>query len=995
MNNTTSKLNLARVYSILLGLMIMIPVLAQQSIDFKGTVLDEYGDPIIGVNITVNGTTDGTTSDIDGNFGLNLKSDAILTLTYIGYDKTVFNVNGKKSATITMKESSIALNEVVAIGYGSQTKKELTGSIASVKAEDFVKGVVANPMGLVQGKVAGLNIIKKGGGDPAQNNYEVQLRGIGSLKGNQEPLYIIDGVAGGDLSSIQPSEIESIDVLKDGSAAAIYGTRANHGVILITTKRGQEGKATIEYNGGVSTSMISNKLRVLNAAEYREHIGGDLGSETDWLDAITRTPLKTYHNVSMSGGTKDFTYRSAISYRFMEGLALKSDFQEINARFAANQKALNNVLEVAYDFNYTSSNKTWVDYSNFNQALQVNPTQPIYADPSSANYEKYNGYYESDAFAGHYWNPVADINNTDSKEKYKVFLGSVRATVNITDYLKFTTFYTLQQQGMWNGKYQSRYSRRVEGKNGVASQSQANNQSQTIENTLQYLNSWGKSNFSAIIGQSYQYNEFSSFNANNSNFPIDGLSYNNLGIGENLKTGNDQLMGMGSSKYSDKLASFFARVVYNYDQKYFLNLSARMEGSSKFGPKADKNLGRWGLFPAISGSWRLSEEGFINDLGIFDDLKLRVGYGVTGNMPTESYLYLMRVGQTGEPLYSNGQFVRPWGATSNINEYIKWEKKAEYNIGIDFAILKNRLRGTVDAYMRNTTDLLWEYDVPVPPYPTGKKWDNYGEMQNKGIEIGLFGDILKNKNYSLSVNLVAAKNVNEVVKITGGEYAENNPGYMNVGFISAGAGETGNYVMRLQQGHPIGNFYGWKYYGINSKGQWVFETPDGGYTTSPLESQKQILGNALPDFTYGFGINASYKNFDLSVNFRGQFGGLIFNESRYFYENKIGGNNVLYSAIDPNNEASKLNDIRRFSDFYLEDATFLKCSDLTLGYNIPTAGKYIKMARVFVNCQNVFTLTKYTGVDPEVSMNGLTPGFDSRSYYPAERSFEFGASFVF
>ena len=309
---------------------------------------------------------------------------------------------------------------------------------------------------------------------------------LACLKGNQEPLYIIDGVAGGDLSSIQPSEIESIDVLKDGSAAAIYGTRANHGVILITTKRGQEGKATIEYNGGVSTSMISNKLRVLNAAEYREHIGGDLGSETDWLDAITRTPIKTYHNVSMSGGTKDFTYRSAISYRFMEGLALKSDFQEINARFAANQKALNNVLEVAYDFNYTSSNKTWVDYSNFNQALQVNPTQPIYADPSSANYEKYNGYYESDAFAGHYWNPVADINNTDSKEKYKVFLGSVRATVNITDYLKFTTFYTLQQQGMWNGKYQSRYSRRVEGKNGVASQSQANNQSQTIENTLQY-----------------------------------------------------------------------------------------------------------------------------------------------------------------------------------------------------------------------------------------------------------------------------------------------------------------------------------------------------------------------------------------------------------------------------------------------------------------------------------------------------------------------------
>ena len=995
MKYTIFKYDSLRAFFLITGLMFLLPAFAQQNINFKGTVVDDFGDPLIGVNVQVEGTTDGTTTDFDGNFTLGVNSNSVLILTYVGYDKTEFKVDGKKSAIIKLKESSIALNEVVAIGYGSQTKKELTGSIASVKAEDFVKGVVANPMGLVQGKVAGLNIIKKGGGDPAQNNYEVQLRGVGSLKGNSEPLYIIDGVAGGDLSSIQSSEIESIDVLKDGSAAAIYGTRANHGVILITTKRGKAGQSSIEYNGGVSTSTISNKLRVLNASEYREYMGGDLGADTDWLDAITRTPIKTYHNVALSGGTENFSYRSAISYRYMEGLAVKSDYEEINARFAANQKALNNLLEVAYDFNYTSSKKNWVDYDNFNQALQLNPTQPIYADPSSANYEKYNGYYESDAFAGHYWNPVADIDNTESHEKYKVFLGSVRASLNLTKNLKFTSFYTLQQQGKWNGKYQSAYSRRVEGKNGVASQSQENNQTQTIENTLQFTESWKNHNFSAIIGQSYQYNEYSSFGANNSNFPIDDLLYNNLGIGENLQTGNSELMGMGSSKYTDKLASFFARVVYNYNQKYFLNISARMEGSSKFGPKAHKTLGRWGIFPAVSGSWRISEEGFMQDLGIFDDLKLRVGYGVTGNMPSDSYLYLMRVGQTGEPLYSNGAFVRPWGATSNINEYIRWEKKEEYNIGIDFAILKNRIRGSIDGYVRNTSDLLWEYDVPVPPYPTDKKWDNYGKLRNYGFEVALSGDILRAKNYSLSMNIVGAFNRNEVVKITGGEYAENNPGYLNVGYISSGSGETGNYVMRLQQGSPIGNFYGWKYYGINSKGQWVFETPDGGYTTSPTESQKQILGNALPDFTYGFGFNGSYKNFDASVNFRGQFGGLIFNESRYFYENKIDGNNVLYSAVDPKNDASRLNDIRRFSDFYLEDATFLKCSDLTIGYNFSLDNKYVKKARVFVNCQNVFTITGYSGVDPEVSMNGLTPGFDSRSYYPAERSFEFGASLTF
>ncbi len=992
-----------------MAMMLLISTVAFAQITATGNVVDAaLNEGVIGASILEKGTTNGTVTDFDGNFVLTVQEGATLVISYMGFQTQ--ELAAGKDMKVILHEDTELLEEVVVVGYGSQTKKEITGSIASVKSESFNKGVTANPMGLIQGKVAGLNIIKNGGDDPAQNSYNVQLRGVGSLSGSAEPLYVIDGVPGGDLSSVLPSDIESIDVLKDGSAAAIYGTRANAGVILITTRRGsKDGNFHAEYNGSVSTATIANAPRVLTADEYREKMvaagmGTDYGANTNWLDAITRTPVSHTHNLSVTGGTEKFNFRASMGYRGLQGIALKSDFQELNARFAANQKALNNRIELAYDFAYTQTKKDWANYDNFNQAIRSNPTMPIYSD--DAKFEDYGGYYESDNF--YTYNPVSNINQTTNNQKDQVMMGSIRATLNIIDGLKFSTFYSIQHNNTWVGKYENSTLRSVFGKDGVANQSYGSHTQQVVENTLHYMGQWDTHTFQALLGQSYQTDARQGFNAYNSGFPLDKLSYNNLGMGTGILEGESALASMGSYQYKDKLASFFARVMYNYDERYFLSASVRFEGSSKFGKQASDVLGQWGVFPSISGSWNIMGEEFMDGVENLNDLKIRLGYGVTGNMPSSSYLYAMTVGPGGDYIFSNGEFILPWGPTSNVNPFIRWEEKHEYNFGFDFGAFDNRFSGTLDAYFRNTTDLLYEYDVPVPPNPFGKKWDNYGQIHNYGLELMLNGTPIRTKDWNWDINFNAAWNRNKVVRITGEQYGtEGVESFVNTGYISSGDGETGSYTMRLAEGQPIGNFYGWKYYGINEKGEWVFETPSGGYTTNPQESDRMILGNAQPLITFGLSTTVTYKWIDLSLNFRGQIGGLIFNETRYFYENTRGVENCLLSAFEGDAQwltawktsGSDKASIRKFSDFYLEDASYFKLNDLTIGYTpeLPEEfKKWVNHIRVTFTAQNLFTLTGYTGHDPSsVSMSGLTPGFDGRSYYPTQHSFNLGLQLRF
>ncbi len=989
---------------------------AQTGYKVSGTVEDDMG-PVIGASVIEQGTSNGIMTDFDGKYSLVVSSaDAVIEISCIGYATQSFKAS-EVPATVMLHEDSEFLSEVVVIGYGSQSKKEVTGSVASLKPDDFNKGNVANPMGLLQGKVAGLNVIKNGGDDPAQNSYNVQLRGVGSLNGSTEPLYVIDGVPGGSLSSVQPSDIESIDILKDGSAAAIYGTRANAGVVLITTRRGnKDGVSKAEYSGAASVGFISNVPRVLTASEYRElmvakGLGNDYGADTDWVKAISRNPITHTHNVSLTGGTADFNYRASVGYRNLQGIAKKSDFDEINGRFAADQKALDGKLKISYDFSYQRAAKNWANYDNFNQALRSNPTMPIYSDADK--FVKYGGYYESDNFYTR--NPVSDVNQTTNQQKDQNIIGSVRATLDIMPGLKFTSAYSIQENTTWNGKYQMSTLRAVSGKDGVASQTYAANTQQVIENTLNYMGSSARHNYQFLLGQSYQTNVSQQFYAMNTKFPLDAITFNNLGLGEGKLSGKSDDADETSYKYKDKLASFFARALYNYDGKYFLSVSARLEGSSKFGSKANPILGPWGIFPSVSGSWNISEEDWMKDITWIDDLKLRAGYGVTGNMPGSSYLYMMLVGPGGDYVFSDGEFIQPWGPQTNVNEYIRWEEKHESNLGADFSLFEGRLTGTLDGYFRNTTNLLYEYDVPLTGgNVSAKKWDNYGQIHNYGVELSVNGLILKNHDLEWTAGINAAWNRNRVVRITGEQYGNYDANgnliasYQNVGYISSGDGETGNYVMRLVEGEAVGNFYGYKYVGIQDSGVWVFETPAGGYTTSPTDADKMVLGNAFPLLTGGFYTTVRWKNFDASLNFRGQIGGLIFNETRYFYENTRGTENVLLSSFSGdaailtnwiNNPGITKASLRQFSDFYLEDASYLKLNDLTIGWTPELKGsvsKYISNLRVYLNAQNLLTITGYKGHDPStVSMSGLAPGFDGRSYYPTQRTISLGVNLNF
>ena len=995
-------------------------VSAQDKYLVKGVVEDSYG-PVIGATVMESGTSTGTSTGVDGDFELFVSgSSAVVEVSCIGY-KTRSFVASEIPAQILLVEDTEMLQETVVIGYGSQTKKEITGAISSVKSEAFNKGNVANPMGLIQGKVAGLNVIKNGGDDPAQNSYSVQLRGVGSINGSAEPLVVIDGVPGGTLSSVLPQDIESIDILKDGSAAAIYGTRANGGVILITTRRGnKDGAFSAEYSGSVSVGFITNVPRMLTADEYRElmvnnplgALGSDYGASTDWAKAITRNPFTHSHNVSIAGGTQNFNYRASVGYRNLQGVAINSDFEELNGRFAADQKALNNRLNLSYDFSYNRGRKAWANYDDFNQAIRSNPTMPIYSD--DAKFAKYGGYFESDNFYTR--NPVSDIEQTTNDEKDQNIIFSVKATLDIVKGLKFSSFYSIQDNATWNGRYYDSTLRQYEGKNGQAEQSYGQNTQQMVENTLNYMGSAGRHNYQFLLGQSYQTNVSQGFNAFNTQFPLDNLLYNNLGIGEGKLSGDKLQSGMGSYKYKDKLASFFVRAMYNYGGKYFLSASARLEGSSKFGAKANPVLGPWGIFPSVSGSWMISEEDWMKDITWLDELKIRAGYGVTGNMPNSSYLYLMLVGPGSDYVFSNGSFIQPWGPTTNVNEYIRWEEKRETNVGIDYSFFGGRLYGSLDGYFRNTTNLLYEYDVPLTgENVSAKKWDNYGQIHNYGIEFTVNGEIIKKKDFSWTAGFNAAWNRNRVVRITGEQYGEKDAdgnhiaAYQNVGYISSGDGETGNYVMRLVEGEAIGNYYGLKYAGIQDVGNWVFETPSGGYTTDPsLDRDRMVLGNAFPWITFGLNTVLTYKSFDLSMNFRGQIGGLIFNETRYFYENTRGTENVLKSSFE--GDAAKLVNwianpgetkasTRYFSDFYLEDASYFKLNDLTIGWNPQLKGgvtNWIHRLRVYVTAQNLFTITGYSGHDPStVSMSGLAPGFDGRTFYPTQRTFSLGVNLNF
>jgi len=961
-----------------------------QQITVRGVVKDAAsGEPILGANIIEKGTTNGTITNLDGEFSLNANSKATLVVKYVGYEPQEIAIAGNQKIVVQLKENAIILGEVVAIGYGSQKKKEVTGSVASIKAEDFNTGIKTSPVGLLQGKVAGLNVIKTSS-DPTNTGYSIQIRGFSTLdKGaGTSPLFIVDGIPVNNIDNISPDEIASMDVLKDGSAAAIYGTRGTNGVIIITTKRGGNfsdiAVTNVEYSGYLSTSLRNDNNGMATADEFKNlsalsngkvipvlYTDNDGNSNsTDWMSALTRSVAITHnHNLAIAGSAKNFNYRAAINYKNAEGIAKVSNREEIIAKLAANQKALDGWLELQYDMSYMNYKNDYFT-GDFKQAAILNPTFPIY-DSSTPN-----GYYKPTGTG--LSNPVENMNQRESYQTGNYFRGSLKASVNIKSIkgLKVSTFAALEEGDNKSFWYNKLINTDISG-SGKAGRSENSNQNKLFELTGDYVADFdGGHSLTAVVGFTYQNFMYDGSDISNKGFPTDDAKYFQIGNGDATK----KYMNVSSYRNSNTLAAVFARANYNYKDRYLASASLRREGSSRFGAN-----NKWGLFPAVSLGWRMSSEEFMKNNTLIDDLKLRLGFGVTGNN-LASDLRSVAMMANGGTFWQNGAWVYTYGVSQNENKDLRWEKKYEYNLGVDYSILKKKIFGSLDIYYRQTRDLLWDYEVPTPPYQFPTLLANAGQMDSYGAELAVSAVLIEKKNFSWITTPTIAYNKNTITKLS-----DPTKGFNYKQTTTGGIGENGIMNTNTQiliEGETVGTFYGYKFYTIKEDGTWMFKTPAGGYTSDPTESQRMALGSAQPWFTYGWNNVFKYKNFDLTAFFRGVIGNKILNVTRWAYgpnQPSIPGlatesMNIFMKDVKDGIYTNKKN----FSDYYLESGSYVKLDNLTIGYNyLVKSSKYLQSMRIYFTGQNLLTLTSYSGQDPEVNTTSVwNPGIDYPSFYP-------------
>ena len=949
-----------------------------QSKTFTGTVYDENKEPLIGVTVKIKGTDNATMTDIDGNFSISSSESQItLQFTYVGFRAAEVVVSANKPVIVTMQEDVNILKETVVIGYGTTTKKEITGSVSSLKPEDFNKGVFTDAMGMLQGKVAGLSIVKPGGANPS-STYEIILRGTNTLIAGQAPLIIIDGVVGESLRNINFEEIESIDVLKDGSAAAIYGTRGTNGVIIITTRRAKAGKTVIEYSGQAIAQVAPRKVDNLSASQFTDAInkyapsksGNLYGADTDWFDEITRdVPLSHRHSIAISSGNETFSHRTTFNIEENQGLLKNNDYNKYLFKTNLVQKAFDNRLTLDMNATYSQRRYHPANEDLFYQAFMYNPTAPVYNADGS--------YYSVPDSGPDYYNPVAMLNERKQSGKTNDFTGSVRATLKLFEGLNWVNFFTYSNSDWEDRSYKTRNYPGLGERQGEAEISAGNYQNKQYEMLLNYSKDFDKHVLQAVAGYSFQEETSSNNYMINSGYDTDMYGTNNIGVGTGLKDGT---ASMGSYKERNNLIAFFGRVMYNYDERYLASVSLRREGSSRFG----KN-NKWGMFPAISLGWRINEESFMENVKIFNDLKLRVGYGVTGNQSFSNYKSLLLMENRGQFFY-NGKWINSYQPKTNAEPDLKWEMKHEYNAGIDVAMLGNRLSATIDVYYRQVKDALYEYQVPTPPYLHPTKLTNVGQLSNRGIEITVSGIPVKTADFEWNAGATFALNRNKLDKLSNSEFSSKE---IATGWVG---GDIAVNTQKMIEGQSLGSFYGPVWVGTNELGQDMFKNANPIGEVSSEDWEK--IGTGLPDYTLGFNSSFRYKHCDLSFSLRASIGGDVLNRYRLYYENwsAIGKKNIIETQYKktPHFEGSAF-----YSSKYIEDATYLKMDNISFGYNVPIKFQYISALRLSLTAQDVFCITKYKGLDPEVALSGITPGIEPLSYYPRTTSITMGVNVTF
>ncbi len=982
-----------------------------------GTVADDKANLLTGVVvIATNISTKESHTTVTTEKGIfvfqKLKVDGVydFTATHIGYETNItrsFTVKkGTNSILIRLSQSSNTLDQVVVIGYGTQRRETVTGSIATIKAEDFNKGQINDPLTLIAGKVAGLNVSNTSRSDP-NATVDFALRGPATVEGNSQPLIVIDGVPGGDLQTIAPSDIASIDVLKDGSAAAIYGSRATAGVIIVTTKKGRAGEMQFNYTAYVTTDVIAKKYDVLSAGAYKQFgkkngFNVDDGkANTDWFDAVTRTPLSHSHNLSVSGGNNKTTYYASLNYRNIQGIDLRSGREFVNGTFRINTNTLNDKLDLSLMVVNAFDKREFANYGAIAQSLNMNPTFPI-KKPDGTYYERFDIPY------GLQWNPVASIAHNTNTNKEKRFLGTLTAAYHILPALTASVTYSLIKNDYLNGSFSSRedFFQVSNGTRGQASRSEDATTNNILETILGYNTSFRRHNLNVIAGYSYQniFNE--GFSAGNNNFLTDAFKYYNLGAGTALNnfTPNFNRSGVFIGSYANErtLLAYFGRAIYDFDQRYLLNLSIRREGASVLGTN-----NKWGTFYGISGGWILTKEKFMQSSGTFKSLKLRAGYGVTGNQESLSpYQSLATIGPFfngtqngyfGTP--GNGTWILPYGPNLNANPLLEWETKTETNIGVDFTLFKTGwLSGSIDVYDRKIEHLVGNYSAQLPSQIFPTIFANAGTMQNKGIEVLLNAKVANNKNFKWTVSVTGAYNKNEIVSVTSNQFYGT---AHNITRVTEGVS-----IQRLAPGEPVAVFYGRVFAGITKDGLWQFKNKAGETVPASeiTEDDFAYLGNSIPKYSYGITNTFSFGQFDASILLKGALGFKVVNGKRMFHENwtYYTRNNLFQSALN-----QPIYDAPTFSSYYIENGDYLKVENLTIGYTFPVkTNNYIKGVRVYFTGSNLLTITKFSGIDPELQINYYPsdpnaevtngPGLESNySYYPSTRSFTFGVNVNF
>lgn len=975
-----------------------------QSRELTGQVLDDGGSSLPGVSVLVKGTSIGTITDVDGKFVLSVPSESsVLVFSFIGFETQEVAIDASTTRLkVELISSIIGLQEVVAVGYGKMTRKDVTSSITTIAAKDMNNGVFTDPAQLLQGKVPGLTITQTS--DP-NGSSSITLRGASTLRTGeaQEPYYVIDGVPGMSLSLVAPEDIESIDVLRDASATAIYGSKAANGVIIVTTKKGKkDGQTSVSYSTYFAIDNVLKNLDMMSAAELRAYastngisLPNDEGANTDWQKEVQRTGYSHNHNVSINGGDKKSSYSASINYLDQQGVIKETAKDRLVARSFLQTTTLDDRLTLSFSLNGSITNNHNVPMGD--QGTSVLDAMNYYS-PLVPVRNADGSWYRSSGISQNY-NPMSMIHEDEYNTESKRLQGVAKASFNITDALVYNLSLSYQDEQYIYSNYNSTASQIYSSQNGIASRTSVENKKKVLETYVNYDKTFNEVHKVGLMG-GYSWEQSDNndgFGLTVYNFYNDALKYYNMGYANKMDLSG---INSGFTLSTLRMISFYGRLNYSFKSKYLFQATVRRDGSSAFG----KN-NRWATFPSLSASWRLSEENFIKSLNLFDDLKFRIGYGVSGNsLGFDAFTAIQTYGASGWFAYTdaNGNIsnYRTLAATRNANPDLKWERTSMLNVGLDFGFMNNRLTGSLEYYNKRTDDLIYNYAVSTNRYPFGSMLANVGEISNKGVELAINVIPVQNENFRWETSINLSHNKNEVISLSNQTYS--------VDYINAGNPNIGGYsstnVQRITEGKSIGTFYMWEWAGYNNAGvsQFYVRDPETGertgeFTTSPQETDRADVGSAQPKLTYGWNNTLNYKKWTLTAFIQGVAGNKILNSTRaqYNYVSLVGtGKNLLKEAAS----IQKFTDVNAQapSDRYLEDGGYLRLSTLSLNYNFGKIGNHIHGLNVYATCNNVFTISGYKGLDPEINLGGLTPGIDNREYYyPRTRTFMLGLNINF